>query len=318
MATRTYAVVDKGEETPVDRCTASFARRPDRLPILVINDEGHHCWRPAPGEPVADRPDRRRQDRRLEERDCRRRRVWVEGLDRINTAGGGTPGHLRWWSIFPRRRSTSREAAIPKGQPFPWIVTDFGLVDAIESGIVKIPRLPVQDTTGRPDPKYFRLWKAISDESAARREAAGTVGKPKPDVVYREAEGALQQIWVSGRSGSSTSARRQPGEDRVPPCLIVVCDNTDIAEDFYRRISGEQVVETVTEADVQEALEDEEDEAGGARARRGKKPKTHIVYGRAKSFPELFSNTPERKVHDPHRQQVAGAGRERRSRQEEG
>jgi type III restriction enzyme len=51
----------------------------------------------------------------------------------------------------------------PEGPPFPWIVSDFGLVDAIESGIVKIPRLPVQDVTGRPDPKYFKLWKAITE-----------------------------------------------------------------------------------------------------------------------------------------------------------
>ena len=52
----------------------------------------------------------------------------------------------------------------PEGRPFPWIVSDFGLVDAIESGIVKIPRLPVLDTTGRPDPKYFKLWERIRED----------------------------------------------------------------------------------------------------------------------------------------------------------
>ena len=73
-------------------------------------------------------------------------------------------------------------------------MSDFGLVDAIEAGIVKIPRLPVLDTTGRPDPKYFRLWKAINENLQPAERLPGKGGRPKPDVVYREAEGALQQI----------------------------------------------------------------------------------------------------------------------------
>jgi type III restriction enzyme len=63
-----------------------------------------------------------------------------------------------------------------EGQPFPWLVSDFGLVDAIESGIVKIPRLPVKDSAehkdevGRPDPKYFRLWYKDRQRPQAQRE----------------------------------------------------------------------------------------------------------------------------------------------------
>lgn len=66
---------------------------------------------------------------------------------------------------------------------------DFGLVDTIESGIVKIPRLPVSDTTGRPEPKYFALWKHITAGLQPGEKLPG--GKPKPDVVWREAEDAL-------------------------------------------------------------------------------------------------------------------------------
>ena len=73
-------------------------------------------------------------------------------------------------------------------------MSDFGLVDAIESGIVKIPRLPVMDTTGRPDPKYFKLWKAINENLEPGERLPGKSKRPKPEVVYREAEGALQQI----------------------------------------------------------------------------------------------------------------------------
>jgi type III restriction enzyme len=64
------------------------------------------------------------------------------------------------------------------------------LVVAIESGIVKIPRLPVSDTTGRPEPRCFRLWKGINDSIEPGERLPGAARRPKPDVVYREAEGA--------------------------------------------------------------------------------------------------------------------------------
>lgn len=76
--------------------------------------------------------------------------------------------------------------------PFPWLVSDFGLVDAIESGIVKIPRIPVSDTTGRPEPKYFALWKYIMENLQPGEKF--TNGKPKPDAVWREAQDALTTL----------------------------------------------------------------------------------------------------------------------------
>ena len=103
-------------------------------------------------------------------------------------------------------------------------------MDAIESGIVKIPRLPVLDTTGRPDPKYSKLWEKIKETLEPAEFLPG--GRPKPQVVYREAEGALLQIagqWVE-RFIQIRDAK--PSQEQIPPALIVVCDNTDIAEMF--------------------------------------------------------------------------------------
>ena len=83
--------------------------------------------------------------------------------------------------------------------------------------------------------------------------------------------------------------------------LILVCDNTDIAEVFYRKISGETETETVTEADVAEVLGEDDEGNGngnGAPAASKQKPaksgkrKTTTVYGKGAIFPELFSNTP--------------------------
>ncbi|MFN7305184.1 MAG: restriction endonuclease, partial [Acetobacteraceae bacterium] len=188
---KTYAVVDKGEETPADFLRRILGSASDRLPILVINDEGHHCWRPAPG--VAVGSGLTGDDKVAFEDEAQEATVWVEGLDRLNAAGGDAPGisMVVDLSATPFRIKGS---GYPEGQPFPWIVSDFGLVDAIESGITKIPRLPVQDTTGRPDPRYFRLWEAIRDGLQPGEKLPGRSGKPKPDVVWREAQGALVQI----------------------------------------------------------------------------------------------------------------------------
>src|ERR1039457_297096 len=88
-------------------------------------------------------------------------RVWLDGLDRVNNCTA-KPG-ISICLVLSATPFYLKGSGHPEGSPFPWIVSDFGLVDAIESGIVKIPRLPVMDTTGRPDPKYFKLWKAINE-----------------------------------------------------------------------------------------------------------------------------------------------------------
>ena len=292
---KSYTVVDKGEETSADFRRRVLGAAADRWPVLVLNDEGHHCWRPAPitaggslgAGLVGD-------DRVAFEEETQEATVWVDGLDRLNATGGDAPGisMVVDLSATPFRIKGS---GYPEGQPFPWIVSDFGLVDAIESGITKIPRLPVQDTTGRPDPRYFRLWEAIRDGLQPGEKLPGKAGKPKPDVVWREAQGALLQIMGQWKERYERIQAAQPGVDRTAPCVIIVCDNTDIAEEFYRRISGEQVIETVTEAEVQEVLDDE-DEGDAPVAKRGKKPKTRIVHGPGEVFPDLFSNTTERRV----------------------
>lgn len=294
---KTYAVVDKGEEQPTDFLRRLMGDVTDRLPILVLNDEGHHCWRPAAGATVGG--GLTGDDKTAFDEEAQEATVWVDGLDRLNAAGGDSPGILMAvdLSATPFR---IRGSGYPEGQPYPWIVSDFGLVDAIESGITKIPRLPVQDTTGRPDPRYFRLWEAIRDGLQPGERLPGRAGKPKPDVVWREAQGALVQIMGQWKERWERIRAALPGVDRTPPCLIVVCDNTDIAEEFYRRISGEQIIETVTEAEAQEVLEDDDDDNNNdpepVPVRRTKKPKPRIIYGPGEVFPDLFSNSADRKV----------------------
>src|SRR5205807_1975656 len=140
------------------------------------------------------------------------------------------------------------------GSPFPWIISDFSLVNAIESGITKIPRLPAIDNTGRPDPKYFKLWEHITRDLKAGEKLNG--GKPKPEVVYRKAEDALLTLAGEWKQKFDQVILSSPGQDRTPPVMIVVCDNTDIAKHFHRSISGEELIE----ADVPDEEEADDDE----------------------------------------------------------
>jgi type III restriction enzyme len=288
---KSYAVVNKGPETP-----DSFARRVledlyDRLPIMVLNDEGHHCWRPSPDS----EEQQVLSSDQLDDDDAKEARVWLDGLDRVNNCTPNPfvePG-ISMCIDLSATPFYLKGSGYPEGRPFPWIVSDFGLVDAIESGIVKIPRLPVQDTTGRPDPKYFKLWKAITENLEPGERYPGKAKRPKAEVVYREAEGALQQIAAQWQERFEQMQAATPGKERVPPVLILVCDNTDIAEVFYRKISGETEEEVVTQAEVEEVLTDE-DESEEKNTKKGKR-KTITVFGRGAIFPEYFSNTSERK-----------------------
>ena len=250
---QTYAVVNKGEETPDAFAKRVLGELYDRAPIMVLNDEGHHAYRPAPTD------ERLSADVKRERQDAT---VWVSGLDRFNQACG-----VKFCVDLSATPFYIQGSGHDEGTPFPWLVSDFGLVDAIESGITKIPRLPVSDTTGRPEPNYFRLWKTINDEISPAERLPG--GKPKPDAVYKEAEDALNTLASQWKERFEYIQEASDEQDKTPPVLIIVCDNTDIAEYFYHRISGEREVEVV-------------DEKG--------KVKTEIKYERGAIFPDLLGN----------------------------
>jgi type III restriction enzyme len=256
----TYTVVNKGPEGP-----EAFARRVlgdlyNHKSIMVFNDEAHHAWRPNYGS-----------DEKSHQSELETATVWVEGLDKLNHAVG-----IRCCVDLSATPFYIQGSGYVEGSPFPWLVSDFGLVDAIESGLVKIPRLPVSDTTGRPDPKYFRLWQHIVEENLQPGDflSTGRTRRPKPEAVYREAEAALQTLagqWLErfGYIQEATDA-----QDKTPPVLIVVCDNTNLAAVFYRKISGEREIEVEVEG------------------RRGStKTVTQTVYGKGDVFPDYFSNT---------------------------
>ena len=221
-------VGDLGEETPEAFARARLGDLWDDEPLMVLNDEGHHAYRPAPAN-VEGLTESERDERRTAT-------VWVEGLDLIHAACG-----IRLAVDLSATPFYISGSGYPEGSPFPWIVSDFGLVDAIESGITKIPRLPARDDSGQPDPKYFRLWQRVLDSLGPGDRLPG--GKPKPEAVYRSAEDALLTLAGQWKERFDQVNEAEPGRDRTPPALIVVCDNTAIARHFHARISGETMAE---------------------------------------------------------------------------
>lgn len=226
-------VMQRGQESPTAFANRVLRDLGGKKNLLVINDEAHHAYRPAPYDDDR-RPDGMSAEEWAELKAAKEEAtVWVSGLDAIHSARrinvvldlSATPFYIQG-------------SGYPEGSPLPWIVSDFGLVDAIECGIVKIPRVPVADDTGQPIPKYFRLWQAVN-EALPAKDRATRGRKPKPEAVVREAEGALQAL---AGEWQATLARWQQDNYPVPPVLIAVCDNTDIAEYLYEKIAVEGAV----------------------------------------------------------------------------
>ena len=266
-----YTVVNKGPESE-----DAFSRRVlgdlyDRGPVMVLNDEGHHAYRPKNANVLAKglSPEERKEAKDLNEEAT----VWIQGLDTINASCG-----VKFCVDLSATPFYIKGSGHAEGQPFPWLVSDFSLVDAIESGIVKIPRLPVDDTTGRPEPRFFRLWKTIVDELEPGQRLPGRSRKPKPEAIWEKAEPALQTLASQYKERFEYIQDGSPGQDETPPALIIVCDNTDIAELFFQKISGETKAEAI-------------EGKSHSMKRRGSKVQMETVYGHGQVFPELFSNS---------------------------
>lgn len=122
--------------------------------IVVLNDEAHHCYRerpPMPGEAL-------KGDELAEAKENNEAaRLWISGIEAIKRELGVSMVYDLSAPPFFLRGSGYRE-----GSPFGWVMNDFSLMDAIESGIIKLPRVLVMDNVPGGDTPMFRnLWDHI-------------------------------------------------------------------------------------------------------------------------------------------------------------
>ena len=195
--------------------------------LLVLNDEAHHCYREKPGE--KEEGTLKGDDRKEAEKNREAARLWISGLETVGKKLGinrvidlsATPFFLRG-------------SGYVEGTLFHWTMNDFSLMDAIECGIVKLPRVPVADNIpGGDTPKFRNLWEHI--RARMPRKGRGKAKSLDPLSLPVELQTALEALY--GHYRKTFDLWEQAGLT-VPPCFILVCNNTSTSKLVYDYISG--------------------------------------------------------------------------------
>ncbi len=197
--------------------------------ILAINDEAHHCYREKPNQDQE--VNLTGDDRKEAEKNSAAARLWISGLEAVNRHQGlarvfdlsATPFFLRG-------------SGYAEGTLFPWTLSDFSLMDAIESGIVKLPRVPIADNIpGGEMPMFRNLWEHIGKKMP--KKGRGKAASLNPLDLPPPLQTALEALY--GHYEKTYLLWSQAGVP-VPPCFIVVCNNTATSKLVYDYISGFQ------------------------------------------------------------------------------
>ena len=195
--------------------------------VMVLNDEGHHCYREKSG---GSDEGKLTGDDNMEAKDnTEAARLWITGIETVKRIIGivgvidlsATPFFLRG-------------SGYVEGTLFPWTVCDFSLMDAIESGIVKIPRVPVSDNLpSEESPVFRRLWERIRDRMPRGRRRSGQIDDPLslPPELLSALDAMYGHYERTFRSWESEGLE-------TPPVFIVVCNNTASSKLIYDYISG--------------------------------------------------------------------------------
>jgi len=209
-------------------------------PITVINDEAHHCYRERP-DADAVKPKLTGEDRREAEENAEAARLWISGLEAAKRHVG-----LRTVYDLSATPFFLSGSGWVEGTLFPWVASDFSLMDAIECGIVKLPRVPVADNVpGRPQPLYRGLWAEIGKKMP--KKARGET-KPDPLKLPIELQTAIDALY--GHYEKTYREWEKSGVG-IPPVFIVVCNNTtnsELVRDYiagFEREDANGLVETV-------------------------------------------------------------------------
>ncbi len=195
--------------------------------ILAINDEAHHCYREKPEDEEDEAL--KGDDRKEAEKNNEAARLWVSGLEAVNrTLGVSRVLDLSATPFF------LRGSGYAEGTLFPWTMSDFSLMDAIECGIVKLPRVPVaENIPGDEMPLFRNLWEHIRKDMPKKGRGAG--GDLDPLKLPTRLKTALEALY--GHYEKTFHLWKERGIS-VPPCFIVVCQNTAISKLVYDYISG--------------------------------------------------------------------------------
>ncbi len=196
--------------------------------VLALNDEAHHCYRQKP-EYDNEEGDLKGEDRAEAEKNREAAKLWISGLEavgrRVDLARvidlSATPFFLRG-------------SGYAEGTLFPWTMNDFSLMDAIECGIVKLPRVPVADNIAGGDmPKFRNLWEHIRKDMP--KKGRGKASSLDPLQIPPMLQTALEALYGHYEK---TFALWQEAGIEFPPCFIVICNNTSTSKLVHEYIAG--------------------------------------------------------------------------------
>lgn len=212
-----------------------------RRDILVLNDEAHHCYRPNLQAAAEKSAKLAGEDKEEADKNNKEARVWISGIEAFDRVLGvktvfdvsATPFNLRG-------------SGYDEGTLFRWVVSDFGLLDAIESGIVKVPRLPTLDDRIEGElPKFRNLYANIQigtqplpKKGRGKQKDGALTGAPVPALL----ESALEALYEHYRQ-TFEAWEAQPLLGR-PPVFIIVCNNTATSKLVYDYIAGYEIAGT--------------------------------------------------------------------------
>ena len=204
--------------------------------LLVLNDEAHHCYLPKSSGKTKDNEE---ADENL------RAAVWFTGLVEIARRYklqqvcdlSATPYYLQG-------------SGYPSYSLFPWVVSDFGLIEAIESGLVKIPFMPESDDTQNLSMPVLRnLYEHVREElprkgrkkKKSEAKSEGLTFIEEPPQIPSLVKGALDQFYNHYHNyfeGQRSKFEERAGIFSSPPVFIAVCNNTSVSKEVYKFIAG--------------------------------------------------------------------------------
>jgi len=193
--------------------------------IIVLNDEAHHAWRT--NTEATGKYQRTGSDKDSAEEAT----IWIGGLDRINEQRG----ILKCFDLSATPFTPSGKKAAEDAL-FTWIVSDFGLNDAIESGLVKTPRVVVRDDSERTKELKSRLYHIYADDEVKddiNRKADET--EPLPDLL-------INAYYLLGKDWQETKDEWESVGHKVPPVMITVANRTETSSRIKYAFDHNQIL----------------------------------------------------------------------------
>jgi len=202
--------------------------------VLVINDEAHHCYRHkvspnGAGSEESEEDEVEAEEAEEAKKNTEAARLWISGIEIIKRK-------LSIRTVFDLSATPFflRGSGYAEGTLFPWTVCDFSLMDAIECGIVKLPRVPVADNVpGEDMPIYRNLWEHIGKKMP--KKGRGKAGGLDPLNLPVELQTALDALYGHY---TKTYDLWQKENINVPPVFIIVCNNTSTSKLAHDYVSG--------------------------------------------------------------------------------